>query len=620
MTTNFVTLFKNFVAGMTDYMAKHNANYTTIEDKLNYILSMLTGQSGGDLSVPVGLQEIFDRAGIIGIGSYDFSEGALAGPGYNLGVNSGAYWSGTTFLHKTTSTSLSMSGRATGTWYIYLDGSGAPALSDSAKADTVRQFHWDSGAHVVSAKALYQEISVLFDGDDFADCLDSAARNKSFTKLADRLEEIEQLLGAMIGFYAYDHAEGLNFYYKGGKVRNDSVISTTPDGHVALTDNATNYVEVDPATGIVARTTSGFTSGKIPLFQVAAANGALTVITDLRTWTTAGTGGGGGGGHTQNTDVGTTADEYEIDRDAAGTPTGRAGLKVNNGNDPAGYLKYNRDTNRWEYSNDGGDSWWALGEVDLSLAAQQFTKYVPQDDPPLVYSEVERGGTLGEAYELIDLTDYLGAPQFGVNAVVLRVFFRDSAPGIGTKVMFKKGGGAASPATAFTVWSDESDAEQKAADLIIPLGDDRTAEFFMFASGADTAGLAVYLLGFFEEVMGVGTQEKTISRSNIQVGAGATVELTIDAFCNRGLVHYFKIAETGGQATNVYDVHLYADAGFSVLLYKVENIVPGTPFEDYLPFWIYDQLAGRHLRVRIVNRDALHQGTYSLDIKAEQFA
>ena len=128
--------------------------------------------------------------------------------------------------------------------------------------------------------------------------------------------------------------------------------------------------------------------------------------------------------------MGTTArDEYEIDRDAAGTPTGRAGLKVNNGNDPAGYLKFNRDTNRWEYSNDGGGSWWALGEVDLSLAAQQFTKYVPQDDPPLVYSEVRDGGTLGEAYELIDLTDYLGAPQFGVNAVVLRVFFRDSAPG-----------------------------------------------------------------------------------------------------------------------------------------------------------------------------------------------
>ena len=488
------------------------------------------------------------------------------------------------------------------------------------KEDTIRQFHWDSGSHMVSSKALYQGISILFDGDDYADCLDSAARNKTFTKLADRLEEIEQLLGAMSGFFSYDHADGLNFYFRGGKVRNDSVVTVTPDGHVTLADNATNYLEVDPATGTVARTTTGFTSGKIPLFQVATANGAVTVITDVRTWSVAGTGGGGGSGHTQNTDVGTTADEFEIDRDASGTPTGRAGLKVNNGTDPPGYLKYNRDTKRWEYSNDGGDSWWALGEVDLSLAAQQFTRYVPQDDPPLVYSEVERGSTPGLDYEAIDLSSFLGDPQFGVTAVVLRVFFKDTAPGIGTKVMFKKGGGAASPATAFTVWSDESDAEQKAADLIVPMGEAKTVEFFLFASGINTASLAVYLLGFFEEVIGVGTQEKTISRSNIQVAAGATLNLTIDAFCNRGLVHYFRIAETGGQATNVYDVHLYADAGFSTLLYKVENIVPGTPFEDYLPFWIYDQLAGRNLRVRIINHDALHQGVYSLDVKAEQFA
>ncbi|MDD5640022.1 MAG: hypothetical protein PHX53_00120 [Syntrophales bacterium] len=620
MTTSFVTLFKNFVAGMTDYMAKHNANYATIEDKLNYILSMLTGQAGGDLSVPVGLQEIFDRKGIIGVGSYDFAEGALSGPSYNLGVNAGAYWSGANFLHKATATTLSLAGRATGTWYVYLDGSGTPALSDVVKEDTVRQFHWDSGSHVVSGKAVYQGVSVLFDGDDYADCLDSAARNKTFTRLADRLEEIEQLLGAMSGFYCYDHADGLNFYYRGGKVRNDSVITATPDGHVALADNATNYLEVDPSTGIVARTTSGFTSGKIPLFQVTTANGAVTVITDVRTWAVAGTGGGGGSGHTQNTDVGTTADEFEIDRDAAGTPAGRAGLKVNNGSDAPGYLKYNRDTKRWEYSNDGGDSWWALGEVDLSLAAQQFTRYVPQDDPPLVYSEVERGSTPGLDYEAIDLANFLGDPQFGVNAVVLRVFFKDNTPGIGTKVMFKKGRGAASPATAFTIWSDESDGEQKAADLIIPLGDAKTVEFFLFASGPNTASLAVYLLGFFEEVMGVGTQEKTISRSNIQVAAGATLDLTIDAFCNRGLVHYFKVNETGGLATNVYDVHLYADAAFSLLLYKVENIVPGTPFEDYLPFWIYDQLAGRNLRVRIVNHDAAHQGVYALDVKAEQFA
>jgi len=422
----------------------------------------------------------------------------------------------------------------------------------------------------------------------------------------------------MMGYYAYDHADGLNFYFKGGKVRNDSVIGTTGDGHILLSDNATNYLEVDPATGIIHKTVDGFNSGRIPLFQVATANGAVTTITDARTWAVAGTGGGGGAGHTQNTDVGTTVAEFEIDRDAAGSPSGYAGFKVNNGDDPAAYLKYNRDANRWEYSNDGGDSWWALGEVDLSLAAQQFTKYVPQDDPPLVYSEAERGPSV--EYEPIDLTPYLGAPQFGVSAVVLRVFFRDTAPGIGTKVMFKKGGSGAAPVTAYTAWSDESDIEQKAADLIVPLGPDNTVEFFLFASGPNTANIAVYLLGFFEEVAGVGTQEKTIQQTNIQVAAGATLNSTFDAFCNRGLVHYFKVEKSGGLATNVFDVHLYADAGFSVLLYKIEGVIPGTPFEDFLPFWVYDAEGGRRLRVRIINHDAAQQGVYALTIKAEQFA
>ena len=120
--------------------------------------------------------------------------------------------------------------------------------------------------------------------------------------------------------------------------------------------------------------------------------------------------------------------------------------------------------------------------------------------------------------------------------------------------------------------------------------------------------------------MGVGTQEKIISRSNIQVDAGATLDLTIDAFCNRGLVHSFRIEQSGGLATNVYDIHLYADGAFATLLYKIEGIIPGTPFEDFLPFWVYDAAAGRQLRVRIINHDAAHQGVYALTIKAEQFA
>ena len=188
-----------------------------------------------------------------------------------------------------------MAGKATGTWYVYLDSSGAPALSSSVKDDTVRQFAWDSVTHVVSAKALYAGVSILFDGDDYADQLTSAARSKSFTKVADRLEEIEQLLAEMSGFYAEDpdNHDGLDFYYLAGKVRNDSVIYETLAGHVTLADDDTNYVEVDPADGTVSANTTGFTSGRIALFQVTTAEGAITNVTDVRTWALAGTGGGG---------------------------------------------------------------------------------------------------------------------------------------------------------------------------------------------------------------------------------------------------------------------------------------------------------------------------------------
>ena len=83
-----VSLFKAFVQGMTDYIVKHNANYALIETNLNYLLGMVTGQAGGDISVPPGLKEVFDRKGLIGIGSYGFNAGTLTGPSYNLAVAS----------------------------------------------------------------------------------------------------------------------------------------------------------------------------------------------------------------------------------------------------------------------------------------------------------------------------------------------------------------------------------------------------------------------------------------------------------------------------------------------------------------------------------------------------
>jgi len=612
-----VSLFKTFVQGMTDYIVKHNANYALIETNLNYLLGMVTGQAGGDFAVPPGLKEIFDRKGIIGSGSYDFNAGTLTGPNYNLTVAAGAYWSGATgnFRAKPGSTNLSMAGKATGTWYVYLDSSGAPALSSSVKDDTVRQFAWDSVTHVVSAKALYAGVSILFDGYDYADQLTSAARGKSFTKVADRLEEIEQLLAEMSGFYAEapDHHAGLDFYYLAGKVRNDSVIFETLAGHVTLADDDTNYVEVDPADGTVSANATGFTSGRIALFQVTTAEGAITSVTDVRTWALAGT-GGGSGGHTQNTDLGTTSPAFTLNRDAAGAPTQDCKLEVERGNEANVAIKWNETEQKWQYTNDGAN-WYDLGDITVALGAQELTKYVPVDDPQEVWTETNRGASID--WEDLDLSNFISAMQ-GCSAVVLRVFFWDTGPGPGVNVQFRKKDAPALPTWAYSAWKDEYDPRT----LIVPVDADLVSQFFVNASGVDTANLRVFLLGYFEKVIGVGTQSRTFTPAAITVAASSNEAVNQASFMNRGLVHYLKVAETGGLVVGSYAIEVFSKDTFldEDLLYKATGIDPATDFEDWLPWFSRDADETNELHVRITNNDGANAGTYEMTIRAEQFA
>jgi hypothetical protein len=190
------SLFKSFAAGMVDYIARHNSNYALIESALNAMQSQLTGQAAGVLAVPLGVQEIFDRRGLMGIGSYDFNEGALTGPDYNFTVQAGAYYNAGTFYHKAGTSTLAMAGLAAGTYYLNLDSAGNPLVAATPDGTTSRQFSWNGSS--ISAKALYAGVNVLFDGDDYADMLTSAARAKTFQRVADRLEEIETLLGRAV--------------------------------------------------------------------------------------------------------------------------------------------------------------------------------------------------------------------------------------------------------------------------------------------------------------------------------------------------------------------------------------------------------------------------------------
>ncbi len=76
---------------------------------------------------------------------------------------------------------------------------------------------------------------------------------------------------------------GLTWGYYGGLLRNDATLVTVAAGTVSLTDDTTNYVEID-SSGTVYVVATAFTVGRIPIRTVVTASGVQTVSTDRRSW------------------------------------------------------------------------------------------------------------------------------------------------------------------------------------------------------------------------------------------------------------------------------------------------------------------------------------------------
>jgi hypothetical protein len=74
---------------------------------------------------------------------------------------------------------------------------------------------------------------------------------------------------------------GLNFYYRNGRVQNGNTTTNVAAGYVTLTDNNTNYIEVN-LSGTVSANTTGFTDGSIPLYTVVTSSGSQATATDKR--------------------------------------------------------------------------------------------------------------------------------------------------------------------------------------------------------------------------------------------------------------------------------------------------------------------------------------------------
>lgn len=77
---------------------------------------------------------------------------------------------------------------------------------------------------------------------------------------------------------------GLTWGFKTGMFRHfDGTVSSVSASTIGLTDDATNYVELDTS-GTMTKNTSAFTPGYVPVREVVCASGSQTDSTDKRAW------------------------------------------------------------------------------------------------------------------------------------------------------------------------------------------------------------------------------------------------------------------------------------------------------------------------------------------------
>lgn len=74
---------------------------------------------------------------------------------------------------------------------------------------------------------------------------------------------------------------GLTWGFYGGVILVGSTYTRKTNSTISLTDNSTNYLEVDTA-GVLVKNTSGFTSGRIPCYKIIVAAGTVTSYEDWR--------------------------------------------------------------------------------------------------------------------------------------------------------------------------------------------------------------------------------------------------------------------------------------------------------------------------------------------------
>lgn len=123
---------------------------------------------------------------------------------------------------------------------------------------------------------------------------------------------------------------------------------------------------------------------------------------------------------------------------------------------------------------------------------------------------------------------------------------------------------------------------------------------------------------------GFGTSDFNKVVTSLAVPANTAVEFNLSDFFNRGLIHTIKLTETGGNATDPYDLQFFGKDTFlsADMHYSVTGIDPtanGRLFRDDLAVMYKDLDGTDELHVKITNSDTAEAMEFTLEIDAEVF-
>lgn len=603
-------VLSRYSANDSIYVTKLNNDMLAIETAVNG-LTAAVGGGGGSGGGTAGLNDVWDRDGIVGASAFI----ATAISNTHLSFTSGSVWRLDQQIRgrPTAAQQFNFIGKASGTYQIVADTAGNLSVSTASAALTIYRIAWNNPGFG-SAERL---VPILLHGDDYARMLSSVAYG-SFVRVADRLSTIDGAI-AIDAMYAQKILSGLTWDFRAGQVRTNNVVVSAASGTITLSTTAQHSIEVDPTTGVVSYSSAGFTSGAIPLRYIRTSGGTIVSNDDVRTWAIA----AGSGAGTALVISGTPETDWTLNIDlATGSPVSDANVRVARGSSLPVALRWDEVLDQWEFTNDGSTFIAMIGAQNLNIGGGRSHRLNMVISAPTVLLQANRSSTSAPPYEALSLSTYVSTTAF---AALLRGSLVDSNPavsGVAPGVAFYRDSSTIVGAGAAKIFAVPASQPQPQM-LVVPLSNQQCV-FEVVTSSNFTATLTVNLIGFFDTVQGVGTQRISGTQTSLAlsggIGSNTNLSSPFAAIMNRGTVYYLETSGSMG-AGSLYDVEFYSTSAFaaSQLLFQAINIDASAAYATRLP-WVYEDLDSSVLVHLRFSNNGTTSGLFSVKMVAERFA